>query len=292
MLFLFFLIKIPFLKISTKKIEDNDVIGQIISMNKNNHYNIQNLLKMEKKEYVRLDYRPFNLTVLSNNTLVGFNFMNDFNKCITIHNESFAVIKKVYQINNESINYISETATNYEKKELYLLEESKNRIIVTDFELNFIEYFGSKFRKDFNFKSPTGICFKNGVLYVCDTYNKRIQVFNQNFKFIQSLKLQYIPDKVKASNSTLAVKSYDEVNFYDLNGLNLIRTFHHCLNIYEIDSSFYGFDYVTNKFYVFDDTGNFIENFEINEIGKNGSDLVLFNECVLMNSGKNIIKFQ
>ena len=83
---------------------------------------------------------------------------------IKLHDENYNVIKKIEEINGTKIPEISEKTINVEKRELYLLDSLKIRIIVTDFELNFIKYIGSK-------GDGYSICFKNGFLYVVDSYN-------------------------------------------------------------------------------------------------------------------------
>ena len=90
---------------------------------------------------------------------------------------------------------------------MYLLDFNNDRIIVTDFELNFIKYFGSQGDLDDQFICPLGILFKNGCVYVSDTANQRIQVFNQDLEHIKSLQLEFKPREVQTSNSVLAVTS-------------------------------------------------------------------------------------
>ena len=134
------------------------------------------------------------------------------------------MIKKIEQINGLSILKISEIAINEEKRELYILEQLEHRITITDFELNFIKYFGSKGNGDNQFNYPSSICFKYQFLYVCDSYNKRIQKFNQNLEFIKLLKLEYTPYRLTVLNSELDVKSTDGATyFYDISSLNFNR---------------------------------------------------------------------
>ena len=114
---------------------------------------------------------------------------------------------------------------NKNKREVYLLNRNNDRIIVTDFELNFIKYFGSRGDRNNQFDDLFGICFKNGYLYVSDNGNMRIQIFNQDLEFIKSVKLEYEPREVQISNSMLAVVSDDGISFYDLNNLDFHSKF-------------------------------------------------------------------
>jgi len=74
-------IKIPKIKISIETLEqtlDKEyIIGKFYSINKHNKTGVQDLLKIENKEYIQLDYHPINLKVLSNNRLLVLNYLND-----------------------------------------------------------------------------------------------------------------------------------------------------------------------------------------------------------------------
>ena len=68
---------------------------------------VQDLLIIENKEYVQLDDDTINFTVLSNNHLLIWNYLNeedikDSRQCITIHNQNFNLIKKEVEINGKS----------------------------------------------------------------------------------------------------------------------------------------------------------------------------------------------
>ena len=190
-----------------------DIIGTFYGINKHSQMKVQDLLIIENKEYVQLDDDTINFTVLSNNHLLIWNYLNeedikDSRQCITIHNQNFNLIKKEVEINGKSFSGIEEIAVNQEKGEVYILDKENCRIIlVTDFELNFIKYFGSYGNKNNQFKYPFGICFKNGYLCVADCENYQIKVFNQDLRFIKSLQLECKPREVQTSNSVLAVTS-------------------------------------------------------------------------------------
>ena len=115
-------IKIPRIKISADTLEYENIIGEIYSINKHNKTGVQDLLKIENKEYIQLDYHPVNMKVLSNNRLLVSNYLNDdkddLTQCITIHDENYNLIKKVDKINDKSLSCIHEIAINQEKIEL------------------------------------------------------------------------------------------------------------------------------------------------------------------------------
>ena len=83
-------------------------------------------------------------------------------QCIKILDKNYNLIKTIEKINEECFSYMQEIAINRENGEVFLLD--KHRIIVTDFDTNFIKYFGSKGDKNNQFNCLLGICFKNGYL--------------------------------------------------------------------------------------------------------------------------------
>ena len=291
-------IKIPLFKFSIEKIEDG-IIGYLYdSVNRNNNSTVRDLLKIENKEYIHLDYYPMNMTVLPNNRLLIINLLHyypsDITQCITLHDENYKVIKKIEKINGQIIYNVLDIVINQEKRELYLSDRQNNRIIVTDYELNFIKYFGSEGQ----FNKPMGLSFNKENLYVCDYSNGRIQQFNKNLKHVNSIKFNNHPCRLKISNSVLVVSSANCVESYDLKSMKVLETFKHdrrfALDINEIDSNFYGVDTIAKKVVCFDQKGKFIEKINLTENDLCDGKLILFNQTLLMSSclGKKLIKFR
>ena len=288
-------------KISIKKI-DQETFGEIYSIDSNNHSN-NDLLKIENKEFVRLDYRPKQLMVLPNNQLLVLHFIK-YVTGITILDDNYNIIKKIDKINGEKLSHLREVAINERKGELYFSDYQNHRIIVTDFELNFIKYFGSfgGSNSSYQFFHPLGICFKNEYFYVCDSTNKRIQKFNQDLVFVNSLETKYNPFRVQVSNSMIVVASETRVYFYDLNSLVVCKEYSHDfrnfgLNLSQIDSILYCFDYKSNIFICFHENGNiFNGKIKLDEGDFHCVDgkLVFFNQTLLMSScnGQKLIKFR
>ena len=298
--------KIPLFKISTRIIED-ETIGNFYTIKRKNNSHVQDLLKIEDKEFVELDYCPKHLAVLSNNRLLILNYLNfsdsDPAECITIHDENYNLIQKVDTINGQKFSHIREIAINEEKRELYLPDYTHHRIIVMDFELNFIKYFGSfGLHGSYKFNKPLGTCFKNEYFYVCDSNNKRIQIFDKDLVFVNSIKTNYSAIRIQASNSVLVVVAENRIYFYDLNSLEIRYKFKHDLKLgfplSVIDSRFYGFDHNNKKFLCFDQKGNLMEKINMNEYDLSSffcdGNLIIFNQKLLMNSSqkKQLIIFR
>ena len=60
--------------------------------------------------------------MLSNNCLQLWNYLRDDGStvCITIHDENYSLIEKIYKINGELLSKIYEIAINQEKKSIVL----------------------------------------------------------------------------------------------------------------------------------------------------------------------------
>ena len=291
-------------------------------MNKNDRFGIE-MLKSGEKGSVQLTDYPHNFIVLPDDKLVIANFQkNNYydekeSQCITLYDESFNFIKQIVKINNDENIFVRGFAVNQEKSELYILE--KKRIIVTDFDLNFIKYFGSEGEEDYQFNDPEDICFKDGFLYVTDCDNQRIQIFNYDLEFVKTLDLNYTPYRAKASNKMLGVTWNKGIKFYELNNLKLVKKFdwgqsdeqgiesanesededgdilytqYRRFNLNVVNSVFYSFDShskIEKYVYCYDQNGNFIEKISLNH---NGLDLldnydgkfIFFNENFMINS--------
>jgi hypothetical protein len=106
---------------------------------------------------------------------------------------------------------------------LYIADSQNHRIIKLDDEFNLIKSYGS-FGADFNqFVKPSGICFKNGILYICDYGNQRIQICDKDLELIDSVKVNYQPWMIKISNSLIFVQAtcIKYLFIYDLKSLSL-----------------------------------------------------------------------
>jgi hypothetical protein len=58
---------------------------------------------------------------------------------------------------------------------LYITDEQNHRTIKLDFEFKTIKTTGSLGSSSNKFNSPWDICCKNGILYICDTDNQRME---------------------------------------------------------------------------------------------------------------------
>jgi len=60
-----------------------------------------------------------------------------------------------------------------------------DRIQVFDYEGNYLFHWGKYGRNDGDFRAPQGIAIQNELVYIAETWNNRIQIFDLNGKFIK-----------------------------------------------------------------------------------------------------------
>jgi hypothetical protein len=148
-------------------------------------------------------------------------------------------IKRADKINN---NYISLKGITFNKdnKCLYVTDRLKLCIYMLDSNLNFIKSFGTHGKGNNHFNQPLGLCCKGDMLYICDYGNKRVQILSCNLEHIDSMQLDYWPESIKISDSTICISGHQEINFYDLETRTLKE---HFSNVYgrlsRKDSRFY-----------------------------------------------------
>lgn len=148
----------------------------------------------------------------------------------------------------------------------------------------FIRKFGKSGRGDGQFISPEGICVSNGEIYVADTGNNRIQVFDLHGNFSRKFGAQSdYPSGICVSNGEIYVSNAGLISghgnhciqVFDLDG-NLIRMFgrqgqedgqfYTPKGIYVSNDEIYVADTGNKRVQVFNLEGNFIRKIETGHI--------------------------
>ncbi len=145
------------------------------------------------------------------------------------------------------------------------------RILITDLDFNFIKSVGSRGSENCQFNGPRDICFSNSKFYICDFDNKRIQVYSKDFDFDTSFIVEYLPWKIKSTNSTICVAARypDGIYFYNSNDLHLIRNFNPSSGrISQINSMFYEFNHKTQTMSCYDENANLKEQITLKGLDK------------------------
>jgi hypothetical protein len=289
-------LKIPEFIVSKKSITE-DILGTI-NRNKTN-IDVDFLLKNEKHEVIELNYQPFDILVLNDTQILIYGSSE-----LRLYDQNMNLIKEIKNINGKHMSYKSRIAFNSDEERFYILDSDRNKVLITDLEFNLIKTVGSYGNGNDEFNLPYDFSFKNGFIYVADNQNKRVQMFNSDLVFVNSLTLEYRPMFIKCSNTmaciTTETTSYRGVYFYNLENLSLCKKFDHDAGrISEINSRFYEFNFQYNKFYCFDENGDLKEEINLKTINKDNfrrrddGGLVIFNQSIWMNSygEQKLVKF-
>ncbi len=109
---------------------------------------------------------------------------------------------------------------------LYIVETGRNRLLKYDKSGRRIETLGSRGIGDYGFDRPRSVDATNGMrIYVADTNNNRVQLFDRRHQFIGSLRA---PERqgisaVHFSPLFVTVNKFGETFVYDSDSENIIR---------------------------------------------------------------------
>ena len=148
------------------------------------------------------------------------------------------------------------------RNELYVSDSGNDCIILTDLNLNTLKYFGLKGSGNYQFNYPCGLCCHGDYLFVCDYWNKRIQILTLDFEYVSTIQLDgNRPYRVEISNTTIGVSCDKATLFYYLvsKGLKYKHNIAGTKTINYVDSIFCALNVEQNKMFFFDSYGNFLK---------------------------------
>jgi hypothetical protein len=184
------------------------------------------------------------------------------NYSIQIFDENFQPIKQ------REVNYLNAFGCALDSRNnIYISDQINNCIDVYNLSLQKIKTFGLDINSNFN--GIRKMTWNDSNLFVCDLGNKRIQIFDDNLKFIDSMKLDYCPYSIQVSNKTIGVSSeFRGLYFYDLETKRLLNEYKDLtgtLNL--IDSKFFVilFDPEPKKVFCYNEHGFLIQEIKISD---------------------------
>ncbi len=143
--------------------------------------------------------------------------------CLILFDKNFRVVQTIDHIDNKTIlpRYV---ATN-NKDKIFVVQSSLNKVTAIDFELNFINEFGSEGPACNQFDCPLGIfCYENSV-YICDSLNMRIQRCSEDLVLEESYPVNFKPWEIKISNNYACVRpnGLEFIYVYSLSPFRLLK---------------------------------------------------------------------
>jgi len=230
---------------------DKKLIGEIVfgGSNKYKMNKMKRVLLNGKIETIQLAANGVSLITLPNGNLV----YGTGNGKVFLLNENFQEIKSV-STGGHSICALNS------RIEIYVSDYYC--IILFDLNLNKLKQFGSNGRGNNQLNYPLGLCCHGDYLYVCDHWNKRIQVLTLDFEYVNTIRLDGLyPNRVEISNTTIAVSCDQATLFYDLvsKALKYKHDIYGTYAINYVDSTFCALNCGQKKMFFFDSDGNALE---------------------------------
>jgi sugar lactone lactonase YvrE len=89
---------------------------------------------------------------------------------------------------------------------IYVVDSELNRVVIFTAKGKYKESFGNKGSGDGELSSPRGIAYHDGILYVADSGNERIELFGDNGVFLNTLEIDNSPGNKAAQEKKLPYK--------------------------------------------------------------------------------------
>ena len=183
-------------------------------------FSFQKLLRHGEVDFFKLEKDICilkDMLVLPNNQIVVAS-----SKSLKLYDENFNLIQCIETINDQKL---APDAIDFNQNEkcLYMSDWHKRCIFKVDLHFVLIKMINLK--KPYCVIYHFGICFKNDCLLVCDANDYEIKVYDKNLEFQNSIKIDYEPIQIKASNSTICVCSRECVYFYRKHDLSFYQKF-------------------------------------------------------------------
>ena len=161
-------------------------------------------------------YKKPNLaTLLDNCSLLNFDFKADF-MCHLPENRMIIANKDEKSIcfcktNGKSVEILEEKDMNEflkadngilnyctnDKDKMYISDSYGHKIHMFDFEQNLIASYGSNGNNQNELNWPNGLFYNYGLIYICDSQNKRIQVISEDLQYHDTHELSFMPCKIQ-----------------------------------------------------------------------------------------------
>ncbi|KAL9653713.1 hypothetical protein ABK040_014659 [Willaertia magna] len=214
-------IELEFDKINKNLNDKKDqLLNEINSLQKNEINKLQNEIKILEENLQQLNEFS-QINDLNNLHEIDLNIIkNKIENSKTILNKLF--------LQNEYDNYNKFNFTINTKKAISLINETKiEESNLTKFsnKFKFVGQFGSKGNGNNQFNYPRDILIDNNLIYIVDTDNNRISIFDINYQFVKQFTLKFTPSCITMdkTNDTLLIGDfwYNIVYRYSKNGILL-----------------------------------------------------------------------
>lgn len=192
---------------------------------------------------------------------------------LIILDQNYHFVREITNVNGDYL-YVKGLCYNEDENVFYISDKHHRKILMVDWHFNLMRSVCSKGTDEHQFDNIEGLCFKNENLYVCDTSNNRIQIFDSILNLVNSLKLDFSPLNIKVSESLICIESSwisPGTYFYHVNNLSFHSKFEfdETGRISEINSHFYEFHASSKTMTCYNKNGNLEEKFVLSGFSSN-----------------------
>ncbi len=185
---------------------------------------------------------------------------------LSTYDESFELINETHEIDNRTFR-ANDLSTDHTGQYIFIVDSKRNKILKIDLELNFVDEYGSEGHGKHQFNYPHSLACHDQSLYICDMYNKRIQVASTDFAYENTFKLDYSPWYIQIVQDIIYLKEFNlpVVYFYDLKNFKL--KFRHDLttpcHLGSFNSFVFEYQMASGQIACFDPDGSLIKQFTL-----------------------------
>ena len=111
------------------------------------------------------------------------------------------------------------------RRQILVCDREKHRILIYDKDGNLISFFGNRGANQGQFVYPMGICVWRSTIFITDSGNNRIQIFDSQYRYLSSVMTGNIsPEKIcvfQGGNILISTSSSNRILLLDPSGLFL-----------------------------------------------------------------------
>ena len=265
---------------------DKSIIGELRAVNCDSIFLKHRLLNNPNPfQEIELGFEPYNVCPINSDYLC-VTYPN--NGKIDILSKDYQIVSSIDKIKSASLN--SPRGIAFSSNQLVICDSFSHRLIVTDLNLEKLEIFGKYGSgESAEFYSPFDAIYNNGFLYVCDTGNKRVIKFTDNFAYLRAFSLDYFPIQIMILSSLVIIR--DDKNYLNFHYLDTFKRKKKSKNkgisgivdkcVYQIDKNFV---------YFYDSDSNLSSKSRINCTYEfNNGCTCVFNKDIVITSNSKLI---
>lgn len=222
---------------------------------------MESVLNKANVKRIDIDYESCDMCVLDNGLLVTADFKN--HSC-SIYDHNLKLIKTAKTIANRKIKPYRLATNNIDA--IYMTDFEAHSVVMTDLSLSKVIASFASATGMVEMMEPYGVCFDNGIVYVCDYRNKCLIKLNQQLEFIELIRFDYAPWQIKSTKNIFCIKAanVNTLHFYNKDTFDLIQKFDDGYGrITEIDMFIYQVIKDGTELSVYDSNGDLNRNISL-----------------------------